>query len=421
MSVQVELDSVPFETREKIAQDLSITVDKEKKFSKFQAPPKKVDVYEIFNNVLVLPFAYAIISVGLPKPPSTDFAKIDESVVFVGSLRDEQKSIKDEAISNLNKYGACLISAYPGFGKTCTSIFITSKIKLKTLIILNRLVLMDQWESAIAKFCPKARVSRENNNSTDYIIMNAINIPKMPRDFYNDIGVVIVDEAHLIMSAVLSKSMFSIHPKYVIGLSATPYRNDGYDSLINLFFTEHKIVRTLQRKHTVFLINTGFKPEVEYDVNGKVLWSSIIDQQSTNPTRNELIINIITRHHERIFLVLCKRVEQTKLIYEALVQRGIHSTILVGSATKFDKEARVLVATTGKAGVGFDFDRLDAMILAADHEAYYIQTLGRIFRREDTEPIVFDLVDDNPILKRHFSTRKAVYAETGGEIKKYIV
>jgi len=36
-----------------------------------------------------------------------------------------------------------------------------------------------------------------------------------------------------------------------------------------------------------------------------------------------------------------------------------------------------------------------------------------------SEPIIFDFVDDHPILKKHFATRKATYLESGGEIKSY--
>jgi hypothetical protein len=93
--------------------------------------------------------------------------------------------------------------------------------------------------------------------------------------------------------------------------------------------------------------------------------------------------------------------------------------ILVESETEFDRGCRVLIGTTSKAGVGFDHDKLDALILASDLEDYFIQYLGRVFRRLDVTPIVFDLVDENSILKRHFATRKAVYLESGGKIQVY--
>jgi hypothetical protein len=59
---------------------------------------------------------------------------------------------------------------------------------------------------------------------------------------------------------------------------------------------------------------------------------------------------------------------------------------------------------------------LDTLLLATDIEEYFIQYLGRVFRRKDANPMIFDLVDNNPILLRHFKTRQKIYQECGGTI-----
>ena len=51
--------------------------------------------------------------------------------------------------------------------------------------------------------------------------------------------------------------------------------------------------------------------------------------------------------------------------------------------------------------------------------SYYIQFMGRIMRRKDVEPVIFDLVDTHPILKKHFDKRSKVYNKHGGEIVKF--
>lgn len=425
MSYQVCIDSLSDEVREKISEELSINVEVSKYAQFFNAKPKTIELYDLIEDKVILPFSYAVNSLKFKKPKSEKFKKMREEVVYTGVLRENQVSIKDEAINNLNKFGACLISCYPGFGKTSTSIYIASKIKLKTLIILNRLMLMDQWVEAIKKFCPSANVSAIKPNKkndildSDFIIINAINIQKFGSEFFKDIGTVIVDEAHLIMSQVLCQSLKYIFPKYVIGLSATPYRPDGLNALMNIYFTEHKIVRNLKRNHTVYKVNTNFTPEVEYDRNGKVIWGKVLESQCSNPVRNMLIVDIIKKFDTRIFLVLSKRVEQAQYIYDKLKEAGEKVSLLIKSETEFNKDDRILIGTTGKVGVGFDHDKLDSLIIASDLEEYFIQYLGRVFRRTDVEPLIFDLVDNNSILKKHFSTRKKVYEEVGGKIVNY--
>jgi superfamily II DNA or RNA helicase len=189
--------------------------------------------------------------------------------------------------------------------------------------------------------------------------------------------------------------------------------------LLKLYFTENKIIQKLYHPHTVYKIETGFTPEVEYDRNGTLIWNKIIESQSENKERNALILRLIEKYPQKTFLILTKRVQQANYLFEELQKKGEMVDTFMESKTDFNKSARILIATTSKGGVGFDHDKLDALILACDLEDYFIQYLGRVFRRQDIKPIIFDLVDNHPSLKRHFSTRRSVYVEAGGQIEKY--
>ena len=419
MSLKYDINKLPNEQIEKINKDLLIKLENNKYAA--GAPTKYIYSYLINNDDVYLPFNYASTVLNLKRTPRNQFSSMN--VFFTGILRPEQKVVKDEAIAILNKTGSVIISAYTGFGKTLSSINLACTIKLKTLIIVNKIVLITQWEESILKFCPKATVQKLTTKSKlkdcDFYIMNAINIEKMGKTFFKDMGLIIVDESHLIMAETLSKSLQYLNPRYLIGLSATPYRLDGLDILLELYFGKNKIVREMNRKHIVYQVNTGFEPTVEFSENGKVVWGSILKSQSEDEKRNELIINIVRSFSDRNFLVLTKRVEQGKLIFDKLQEYGENVTSLIGKQQTFDAGARILVGTTSKCATGFDHPKLDAMILCSDIQDYYIQALGRIFRVKESIPIVFDLVDKNPILLKHYKTRKQVYEEHGGIIKNF--
>lgn len=306
---------------------------------------------------------------------------------------------------------------------TCMAIYITTKIKLRVLIVTHRIVLIKQWKEAIARFCPTATVqvltAKSTKKDCDFYIMNASNVPKHDCDYYKDIGFMIVDEVHLIMAEGLSKCMQRIVPRYVIGLSATPYREDGLDILLDLYFGKRKIYRKLFRKHTVYKIKTNFVPTVELATNGRVNWGVILDTQAHDLARNEMIIRLIKYFPKRVFLVLCKRVRQGKYLVQRLEEEGEDVTSLIGNQQEYEQKSRILVGTSSKAGTGFDHPRLDAMILASDIQAYFIQYLGRCMRTESVVPLIFDIVDKNPILDRHYKVRRATYLEHGGNIKDF--
>ena len=152
---------------------------------------------------------------------------------------------------------------------------------------------------------------------------------------------------------------------------------------------------------------------------GKVNWGAVLKAQSDNEERNDLIIKIIQKFNDRNFLVLCKRVEQAQYLFNKLKDLGEYTDNLIGAKQDFDRECRILVGIHQKVGTGFDWAKADALLLATSLKSYFIQSLGRVFRRRDTTPIVFDLVDNNFILLKHFKSRSEVYDSVGGKIKNF--
>ena len=222
-----------------IEKDLTINIDKGNKYS--YGAKKEVILYDRYENDVIVPFSY-----------DSNFIRTERKILpqmnieFEGKLRENQITVKSEAINFLNKHGSVIISAGCGFGKTSTSIFIATVIKLKTLVICNRIILMNQWKDAILKFCPQAKVQilkpkDKLNEDSDFYIINACNICKFSSLFFKTIGTVICDELHIIMAEKISSCMKFLFPRYLIGLSATPYRHDGLDSLIELYFGKNKI------------------------------------------------------------------------------------------------------------------------------------------------------------------------------------
>lgn len=490
---------------------------------------KSIQLFAVDNDNLYIPKAYYYKKlIESDEKYVLEESKHITNFSFIGKLRENQIQVRNTALERLRTTGSCIISAYPGFGKTFTAINLAYKLKQKTLIICNRLVLISQWETAIKTFLKDATFQilkpKDEMKNVDFYIINAINICKKPREFYSNIQFVIVDECHLILADTIGKCMLHFSPRYLLGLSATSYRMAGFDDsdkaiktitlklkhttnniekelllkdlnyanylkykkqiediqlkltiakgdifkklkielsetyekmndlkhsikdilndverqvehrftyetlyddlTINLFFGEFRVSRELVRKHIVYKIKSGIAPDIETTDAGRLKWSTVIDSLSVNTQRNELIVNIVKMFSKRVFLILTKRVEQANFLVNRLQEEKVSVTSLIGSNQIFDKTARVLIGTTGKCSVGFDHPALNTLLLACDLEQYFIQSLGRIFRCQDTGsekiedlPMVFDIVDDFGVLEKHFATRKLVYKKHGGIIK----
>ena len=319
MSIKTEIKSMTDELKTKIDNDLTINIESTKNYG--PRTSKTIFPFLITNDFAYLPFAYSI-KIGLhhSRPPRNIFPVT--KIIFNSTLRTEQKEVRKEIIENLNKFGSTIVSAYTGFGKSITTIYIASKLKLKTLIILNRLVLIKQWKESIEKFCDNSTVQclkpKSIKQDCDFYIINAMNIHKMGHNFFLDIGFVVIDEIHLIVAEKLSSCLQYITPRYIIGLSATPNRFDGLDILFDLYCGESRVFRKLNRHHIAYEVNTKFTPTVELGTNGKINWNSVIESQSNDVSRNELIIKIIKKFNDRIFLVICKIISQATYILQRL-------------------------------------------------------------------------------------------------------
>lgn len=413
MSLKINTETLSNETIDKINENLIVRINNGSSLV------KTLYMYEIINENIYLPFSYAVNELKRKRRLRSDFSGMN--IDFAASLRDAQKIVKEEAINLLNKTGSVIISCYTGFGKSICAINLAQTIKLKTLIIVNKIVLINQWKESILNFCPDSNIQKLTSKSVfdstaDFYIINAINVEKLGKEFLKDIGLIVVDEAHLIMAETLSKSLKYISPRYLIGLTATPYRPDGFDVLLELYFGKNKIIREMKRDHFVYKVYTGFKPIMEKCENGKINWGALLKSQSEDEKRNELIVNIVKKFKDRTFLVLTKRVEQAKLLFQKIKEEGEDVASLIGSQQEFNRDCRILVGITSKCGTGFDFPKLDALLLACDVAQYFIQVLGRVFRKLDTIPLVFDFIDDNPILLKHFREREETYIKCGGRL-----
>lgn len=418
MSIKINIGNLSMKQKQKIDSDLTIKLKDNFGGKNNIGNAETIYPYTIVENDIILPFNYTKRTLKLPSS-IISFPPVD--IKFTAKLRKKQEKVKKEAITYLNKYNSIIISAHTGFGKSITAIKLCSKISLKTLIIIpNKSVLITQWKESFERFCDNldCQIIKTNSKIRDcpVYIINGMIMPKIPLSFYKNIGCVVVDEAHLMMSKKMYKSLEMVQPKYLIGLTATPYRPDSLDILLKLYFGKDVIYRKLNQPHIVHMIRTNFSPKIQKTPQGRLDWNAILQSQAEDENRNEMLASIAKKFQDRIILILCKRLPQIDILYEKLKDTE-HVTTMIGKNKNYDKNARILICTFQKGGVGFDHPSLDMIILGGDVEEYYIQYIGRCFRREDVMPIIIDPVDDNKTLEKHWLTRKKVYLEHGGKIE----
>lgn len=354
---------------------------------------------------------------------------------FVGNMRADQLEVQEEVLSALKQNRACIVGARPGFGKTILSVDLVCKLRLKTVIIVKQVLVTTQWLKAFKEYAPTKKVQKVASldaldEEADVYVLNPILFKSATkRTLLARCPLLIADEMHLLMTEVLIRALFHLHPAFMVGLSATPRRpkQDDFQKTIGWFFGPSIIERKLFRLHHVHVVNTGYKPELLKTTPQGLDWNHVLTDQAENENRNKLIVQSVVQCNQwaastqpelpsRIWLILVKRVAHATSLQALFARFAVTADLLVGAQKDFNRDCTVLIGTTAKIGVGFDFAPINSLCIAADVVEYFEQFLGRCMRTETVVPVVLDFDDSLPTLHKHFLIRLGEYKKYGGKL-----
>ena len=340
-------------------------------------------------------------------------------------LRDYQLAVKKEVDEIIQNFQSIILSLHCGWGKSYFAILYALEMGLQTVVTVYRVSHLAQWKDSIRTVNPALRVQILENKTVvepnmDFYLILGENMANRSYTEFEGVGMFIVDECHMFCTPRMSKAFLRVQPKYCLALSATPFRSDQLDKILQVHFGYSIIRRKLFRPFNVYKYETKLKPETRETEQGQLDWAHVITSQANRPERNAIIVKLCQFFRNRTIMILTKRVEQHgSLLKDMLEQAGESVDMFAGMAQTYNKDARILVATYSKAGVGFDNPKLDMLIVAGDVEEMFEQYLGRVFRRMDTVPIIIDMVDNFHVFEKHFQTRMLTYLQSGGLIKPF--
>src|SRR6056300_856875 len=280
-------------------------------------PPPPFKVFRTAKNGVCVPRFYGVARVGKPKEdrrpePARSQAK------FFGQLRDATH--QNAALAAALSAGHGVLSLPCGYGKTTVSLAIACKLGYRTMIVVHKQFLADQWRERIQQFCPGATIGivQQDKKETDcdFVIamLQSLSLKEYSFSDFDSIGTLIVDEAHHICAKVFSQSLFKMCPKHIFGLSATPERKDGLTKVLHWFMgpTFFAVERENQQDVEVFPIEfecPRFRDPPPCTRFGKLSLSTMITELTENRERNSMLVNLIKRiaKSTRQILVLSDR------------------------------------------------------------------------------------------------------------------
>ena len=391
----------------------------------FPPPPFKVFKQSKTSKGIWVPLYYGLETFGpclhdkRPEP-------VRVSATFVGKLRDETH--QNEAFSKAVSLGHGVLSLPCGFGKTTVALAIACKLGLRTMIIVHKEFLANQWRERIQQFCPGATigiVQRDRINvDTDFVIamLQSLSMKEYSFEQFETIGTVFVDEAHHICAEVFSRSLFKMCPRHLFGLSATPDRKDGLTKVLHWFMgpTILSVERENQKQVCVFPIQFDcpqFKECPPTTRFGKLCLAEMINLLTYNEERNRLLVDLIRKASTgRHLLVLSDRRAHCEWLHSQFPENsGLYMGGMKQQQLEESSQKNIIIGTFSQAHEGLDIPSLDTVILATP-KSDIKQSIGRILREttgKKNDPHIYDICDHWSILFSMYTKRKRVYQQGG--------
>lgn len=317
---------------------------------------------------------------------------------------------------------------------TVMGLNIISKIKKKTLIIVHKSFLSNQWKERIEQFLPDAKVGIIQGQIVDIEgkdivigMLQSLSMKTYPQEMFSSFGLTIVDECHHISSEVFSRSLLAIVTKYTLGLSATMQRKDGLTKVFKMFLGDIIYHEKREKDDSVLVKVVQYKVdddefnEVKYDFRGNTAYSTMISKICEYSHRTEFIISAIKKELEekagQQIMILAQQKNILVYLQKAIEYQNIASVgFYVGGMKEADlkktEEKTIVLATYSMAAEALDIKTLTTLFLATPRTDI-TQAVGRILRVKHDRPLVVDIVDSHDVFQRQYKKRLSFYKKNG--------
>jgi superfamily II DNA or RNA helicase len=421
--------------------------------------PEPFKVYRENETKLYVPRQYGIKKFGAPDNNIYESEEyINNQKLYIPDhncfTKIKLRPIQEPIIAKYNeailKYGGGTISAACGVGKTAMGIYMISTLKMRTIILVHKEFLMNQWITRIQEFMPNASIGKIQGKKCDVlgrdIVVGMVQSVSKKDDYpayaFSDFGFLIVDEAHHMSSRCFSKALPKTSFQYTLSLTATPKRKDGLENVFLWYLGD--IVFKSEKVQSADVIVKIY----EYNNNRASYCKEFLNYQK-KPNHAKMISNIAESNERNYFigkllpklikegrriLILTERLSQVKWFIDALKDRFVVDGKSIGigkyvggmKQTLLDLalEAEIVVGTYSMISEGFDCPSLDTLIMASP-KTDIEQSVGRILRKQAKDrtvsPLIVDMWDVFSTYRNKGFQRLRYYKQHGYTIKKYMV
>lgn len=334
-------------------------------------------------------------------------------LTFAGTLRGYQQ----EAVAAMLGRTQYVLEASTGAGKTVMALAIIAARKQPTLILVHNSELLRQWRERIQQFLGvEAGQVGAGKFDMKPVTVGIVNSVRTRLDeLVPHFGHIVVDECHRCPSSMFTECVRAFDAKFLLGLSATPFRRDGLTKVIDFFIGPvlHRVDPARLRdigavlRPEIVARDTTFVFDGDASEDYQAMLTALVEDQDRNEQIADDVLDELARGSGTA-LVVSDRVAHLEALSASLSRREEDMVLLTGATPKKQRAAiverlahgdvRVLGSTVQLIGEGFDAPGLSSLFLATPikFKGRVLQVVGRVLRPKDGKtPRIYDYQDNH--------------------------
>jgi superfamily II DNA or RNA helicase len=382
-------------------------------------------------------------------PPETSVVPegtpLRDSLVFQGKPYDYQENIIN---SFMNAGANGLICVPCGKGKTFMALGIAARLKRRFLVVVDKEFLMNQWRGEMEALFPGIRVGilqgpKREIDPAKYdctiCMIQTVCGQEFQDGTFNDFGFTIFDECHHLGAQHFSKVLQRVQTKCMLGLSATPTREDGLSKVFTWFLGEPVYWEKVREPDPTVEVKGVFieTADVVYntvptDWRGEPVMARLLGNILGCEERNREVLRWILRlaaEPARKILVLSERIGHLEALEEMVkaADPSLTMSYYIGGMKEAVREegaasARILLASYAMASEAMNIKTLNTVILASPRKQVE-QSTGRILRvrpdQRSVPPVIVDIIDNHSMYLGQWRKRLTYYRKCTYQVERW--
>jgi len=369
-------------------------------------------------------------------PPEADRMSTGQDLPSAITFKGTPYPYQEEIIGSFLKQGGNGLICVPcGRGKTFMALAIAIRLRKRFLIVVDKEFLMNQWKGEIERYIEGARIGVIQGPKAEIdpaafditiAMIQTVCLHDYPIGSFNGYGFTIFDECHHLGAQHFSGVLRKIQTPHMLGLSATPKRDDGLTKVFEYYLGQPVYEEKVREPDpTVVVKALWYQNEDPAYANSPVDWrgdlvtARLMTQVVSCVPRTAVVIAevaALAAEKLRKILVLSERRGHLEAI-EAGLPSSIVKGYYVGGMKQADLDrnaetCQVLLATYAMASEAMNIKALNAMIMASPRKKVE-QSTGRILRvsadKRELHPLIIDVIDQHDTYVRQWYLRARYY------------